>query len=339
MNKDFSYYIKEYFTTYLPKQRNVSNRTQENYYYSFIVLFEYFKKKDNVNSNEIRFELFSKSKIESFLLWLSTDRKNNDGTCNLRLAAIQSFFRFLLNKEEFNYFDLCSSILSIKYKKTPQHIVTYMSIEETKILFSKINTNMLNEFRDFTILSLLYFTGIRVSELINIKIEDIILNDNSQVTIYGKGNKIRIIPLDNDMRKILEKYIKLFSISNDSYLFKTRLNKRMSRDAVADIISKYIKRAKIEYPELFQKKITPHSFRHSRAMHLLEEGVDLIYIRDLLGHTSVLTTEIYARTNPEIKRKILEENWKYINQSKKYTCKQKDDLLNWCKNNINSLKK
>ena len=115
MSKNFSYYLKDYFTSYLPRQKGASITTQANYYYSFIVLFCYFKEVRNLSSDKIKIDNFSKSLIEDFLNWLEERRKNSIGTRNLRLAAIHSFFRYLINKEEFNYFDLGVNFYFIVY--------------------------------------------------------------------------------------------------------------------------------------------------------------------------------------------------------------------------------
>ena len=185
------------------------------------------------------------------------------------------------------------------------------------------------------ILTLLYETGARVSELINIKLEDITLNNTPYIILHGKGNKTRSVPISKDVSNILKTYLSRFSINNQNdYILKNRLNEKITRDGVQYIIDTYIEKAKEKYPNLYNKKITNHSFRHSKAMHLLEAGVNLVYIRDILGHKSITTTEVYAKTNPEIKRKAIEDNSQSIKVNDKYGIENKNDLLNWLKNYV-----
>lgn len=134
---------------------------------------------------------------------------------------------------------------------------------------------------------------------------------------------------------MLNNFIKRFNISNkNSYLLGSKYSDRISRFGVQYVIDIYVGKAKEKYPNYYIKKITPHSFRHSRAMHLLEAGVNLIYIRDILGHKSITTTEVYAKTNPEIKRKAIEDNSQSIHVESKYSKNTKQSLLDWLKNYV-----
>lgn len=134
---------------------------------------------------------------------------------------------------------------------------------------------------------------------------------------------------------MLNNFIKRFNITEqNSYLLGSKYSDRISKFGVQYVIDIYVKRAKEKYPNYYIKKITPHSFRHSRAMHLLEAGVNLISIRDILGHKSITTTEVYAKTNPEIKRKAIEENSRSIHVEDKYSNDTKQNLLNWLKNYV-----
>ena len=203
-----------------------------------------------------------------------------------------------------SYFDKCSQILSIEYKKTPLTIVSYLSIDEIKSLLSIPNIKNDNEFRHLIILTLLYETGARVSELINVKLVDINFNNTPYIILHGKGNKTRSVPISKDVFNMLKIYLNRLNIKDkNDYILKNKLNKKITRDGVQYIIDTYIKRAKEKYPNHYTQKITNHSFRHSKAMHLLEAGVNLIYIRDILGHKSITTTEIYAKIRGH------SENW------------------------------
>lgn len=208
-------------------------------------------------------------------------------------------------------------------------------MEEIKILLSIPNIKNDNEFRHLMILTLLYETGARVSELINIKLKDMNLINNPYIILHGKGNKTRSVPISKDVLNMINSYITRFKINEpNDYVLGSKYSNKISRFGVQHIIDTYVKKAKEAHPNYYTQKITNHSFRHSKAMHLLEAGVNLIYIRDILGHESITTTEIYAKTNPEIKRKAIEENSQSIHVKNKYSNDTKDDLLNWLKNYV-----
>ena len=331
MNNNFSYYVTNYFKNYLSEVKNYSSNTIKSYKDTIIQLITYFEnnKIDYSNIQNIDFDV-----INNFLLYLEKENNLSISSRNQRLSAIHSLFKYI-QKRELSYFDKCSQILSIEYKKTPNTIVSYMSIEEIKILLSIPNIKNDNEFRHLMILTLLYETGARVSELINIKLKDINLMNKPYIVLHGKGNKTRSIPISKDVLNMINIYITRFKIyEQNNYLLGSKYSNKISRFGVQHIIDTYVKKAKEKYPNYFTQKITNHSFRHSRAMHLLESGVNLIYIRDILGHKSITTTEIYAKTNSEIKRKAIEENSQSINAKNKYSNATKNDLLNWLKNYV-----
>lgn len=331
MNNTFPYYVTNYFKDYLPKVKSYSSNTIKSYKETIIQLINYFEdnkidysKIDNINSDV----------INNFLLYLENENNLSISSRNQRLSAIHSLFKYI-QKRELSYFDKCSQILSIEYKKTPLTIVSYLSIDEIKSLLSIPNIKDDNEFRHLIILTLLYETGARVSELINVKLIDINFNNTPYIILHGKGNKTRSVPISKDVSNMLKTYLNRFNIKDQNdYILKNKLNEKITRDGVQYIIDTYIKRAKEKYPNYYIQKITNHSFRHSKAMHLLEAEVNLIYIRDILGHKSITTTEIYAKTNPEIKRKAIEDNSQTIKVADKYSTKNKNELLEWLKNYV-----
>lgn len=331
MNNNFSYYITNYFKEYLPRVKNYSSNTIKSYKQTMIQLINYFEdnKIDYSNIQNIDYDV-----INNFLLFLEEENNISIQSRNQRLSAIHSLFKYI-QKRELSYFDKCSQILSIEYKKTPVTIVSYLSIDEIKFLLSIPNIKDENEFRHLMILTLLYETGARVSELINITLSDINFNNTPYIILHGKGNKTRSVPISKDVSNMLKVYLNRFNINDSSdYILKNRLNEKITRDGVQYIIDTYIKKAKEKYPNYYNKKITNHSFRHSKAMHLLEAGVNLVYIRDILGHKSITTTEVYAKTNPKIKQKAIEDNSQSIKVNDKYGTKNKNDLLNWLKNYV-----
>ena len=157
------------------------------------------------------------------------------------------------------------------------------------------------------------------------------------VRLHGKGNKIRLVPISRNCSNIIKKYINISSknLESNNFLFTNHSKKQFTRAGIAYLLNKYEKIARKQDPTLFTVKVHPHVLRHSKAMHLLENGVNLIYIRDFLGHESVTTTEIYAKCNPELKRKYLSQNSKLIEEDLvEYNRNEKDELLKWLKHNI-----
>lgn len=329
-----SYYLPKFFDMELRKNANVSENTIISYKYAFVSLFQFVNKKYKKEISTLELKDLNKETIEKYLEYLEKEKNNSISTVNQRLAAIKSFFNYL-TIEDIEYISLCNEIHSIKIKKTKQETIKYLSKEGIKEILSLPKTSIENGVRDLAILTLLYDSGARVQELVNIKIKDIDFNKKT-VYLFGKGRKARIVPLISQTIKILEKYIKIYNIpiNSDNLLFYNSQKEALTRMGITYIIKKYVSIARNKNPLDFQINVTPHTFRHSKAMHLLESGVNLIYIRDFLGHESVTTTEIYARANPENKRKAIEKHSEELSKMVHYSSKEKNDLLNWLKNSL-----
>ena len=329
-----SYYLPKFFDMELRKNANVSENKIISYKYAFVSLFQFVNKKYKKEISTLELKDLNKETIEKYLEYLEKEKNNSISTVNQRLAAIKSFFNYL-TIEDIEYISLCNEIHSIKIKKTKQETIKYLSKEGIKEILSLPKTSIENGVRDLAILTLLYDSGARVQELVNIKIKDIDFNKKT-VYLFGKGRKARIVPLISQTMKILEKYIKIYNIpiNSDNLLFYNSQKEALTRMGITYIIKKYVSIARNKNPLEFQINVTPHTFRHSKAMHLLESGVNLIYIRDFLGHESVTTTEIYARANPENKRKAIEKHSEELSKMVHYSSKEKNDLLNWLKNSL-----
>ena len=329
-NSSFSYQISKYFSEYLPLHIGASKNTIEAYRDAFVQLLEYKKKCSNIRPDHFDFDSITREDVENFLIDIEQKKGVCIATRNQRLAAIHSFYAFLQRKEP-ACFDNCSKILAIPFKKAPVTVMTYMSVEEIRLLLSLPYSSSKMGLRDLTILSFLYETGARVQELIDLKESQIRFN-NATVDLHGKGNKDRQIPIGNSILTILKKYIEVFHINPTDIVFRNRQEKPLTRAGVQYIVSKYVKLGQSREPTFFlEKRITNHTFRHSKAMHMLEAGVNLIYIRDFLGHSSVTTTEIYAKINPNIKRKFITENASLFDIGKRYGKQEKEDLIGWLK--------
>lgn len=213
-----------------------------------------------------------------------------------------------------------------------------MSIEGIKSLLGMPNIEILSERRDLAVLALMYDTGARVQEIADLQVADIRIKVPATIKLTGKGEKTRIIPLMPQTMSILKQYMadcELFDGAKESTpLFFNKKNEKLTRAGLSYILNKHVKKAMLVHKNLFPDKMSAHVLRHSKAMHLLQGGVNLIYIRDFLGHSSVTTTEIYARSNPEIKRKAIEEASHRVLPKEKFSTNEKKDLFDWLKTMI-----
>lgn len=332
MKNDLSYYITKFFSDYLPNVKGVSKNTILSYRDAFASLFDYLQNVKKTDINHLSFTDIDDIVIEDFLNYLESVRNNSISTRNQRLAAIHAFYRYL-QRRELSCFDLCSRILSIPNKKAPTKTLSYFSTEEVTILINLPNTRTKDGFRDYVLLLFMYETAARAQEIADLRKKQLFLDhDSSHVILIGKGNKERRVPLSEDLSKVLKKYIKTFKIDSDDWVFKNKWNDQLTTKGIEYILKKYIQKSKKIYPEKFNESYSNHSMRHTRAMHLLEAGVNLIYIRDILGHTSVVTTEIYAKTNPKVKEQQILEHSRKLNMKERYSESKKKDLLDYLKN-------
>lgn len=336
MSTSLSSLITTFFTEYLSNVMGYSENTIKSYRDTFILLFSYADEKHLCPKGRIVIDIFKKENILSFLDWLESTRNASVSTRNQRLAALKSFCKYA-SANAIEYLDIFQQILNIKPKKGTSKTVDYLSVDAISALLKQPDLTAKTGIRDLALLSLLYESGCRVQELIDTKVGDISLSVPATITVTGKGNKVRIIPLSTNLIAIIRKYMNEYQKTNPAhYLFTNRQNVPLTRSGVKYILDKYASKAKnVDATLWVNTNVHPHVLRHSKAMHLLESGVNLIYIRDFLGHSSVTTTEIYAKSNPEIKRKFLEEAALNIDSGiDKYSEKEKQGLLEWLKNNI-----
>lgn len=286
----------------------------------------------HIKPNNIEIESINKSLIIEFLNYLETERDASAETRNQRLACIKSFFKFVQINEP-DLFETCTLILSIKNKRVPNKIISYFSEEETKIMINYLND--IKELKRLTMICVLYETGARVSEFINIKINDLNLSENASITLYGKGRKTRIVPISQELVKLINKYLKEIYIDyGENYLFYSNYKKKFSRSSINKITSKLVIELTRKYPNYFNKNYTPHSFRHTKATHLYNNGTPLLYVKDFLGHSTIISTEIYAIPDAKKQRDEILKNSEAINTKNKYSESKKESLDNWLKNNM-----
>jgi site-specific recombinase XerD len=231
------------------------------------------------------------------------------------LAAIHSFFKYLQYQNPDNIYEY-QSIMSISDKKAPKPLMSYLTIEGIRLLLQQPDTSKSKGRRNLALLSLMYDTGARVSEIINITPQCVRLDKPYTVIITGKGNKTRVVPILEEQLTILRTYMTenlLLQSENIQHpLFTNCWGEKLTRAGVLNILHTYVKMARLINASLIPENISCHSLRHSRAMHLLQAGVNLVYIRDLLGHVNIQTTEIYARADSKAKREAIEKAYSKV---------------------------
>lgn len=319
MNKDFSYYLSHFLREYLLVECQYSAQTIRSYKGTFQQLIEYLVNVKSIKLNNINFNTITREIICDFLNYIEEIKKVSIRTRNQRLAAIKSFYQYCAI-DEIENIDNIKKILSIKQKKYVKQLQEYLTEEELTQLFNSIDTSTRFGKRNLLVLALLYDTAARATELINLKIDNIRLEENL-IILNGKGKKKRIVPIMDNTSKLLKEYLKENKI-NGGYLFRNSKSQRQSDCFIKDIIHS------ITANSSTTKKITPHTFRRTRATHLLNAGVNILYIQELLGHESVLTTEEYTKVFTEAKfNAIAKVTPKFASEEKYKDWNDDKDLL------------
>lgn len=277
--------ILECFLDYLTMERGLAQNTIISYRYDLIKYIN-FLKKNNISS----FNQTKKDLVNNYFVYLR--KKNLEiNSISRNLVAVKMLYRFLLI-EGFIKEDITGLIEFPRMSKKLPHV---LSLREINLLLDKANFKSNLGLRDLAILELLYATGLRVSELIYLKIDDINM-ENRMLKCLGKGSKERIIPFgskaDESLRLYLDKVRqKLVKNPNEDILFLNSRGERLSRQGIFYLVKKYVRKAGIE------KKVTPHTLRHTLATHLLENGADLRSVQEMLGHSDISTTQIYTHVS------------------------------------------
>ena len=331
---DFSKYITDFFMKYLTHERGASNNTISSYRDTFILLSMFMEEEKHIKLNKLMLDDITQDVIIEFLNWLQTNRNCSASTRNQRLAVIRSFFGYIQYRNP-EYMHECHRIMSIKLKKVPQKTISYLTIEGIKLLLEQPDRTTQKGRRDLAILSLMYDAGARIQEVIDLNANSCRLTKPYTLQIVGKGNKTRIVPLMEGQVEILKNYIvenKLSEAYAGEYsLFSNSRKQKFTRAGITNIFLKYVEMAREVNPKVIPKNLSCHSLRHSKAMHLLQAGVNLVYIRDILGHVSVQTTEIYAKADAKLKREALEKAYVDVQPIDAATAIwiEDQDLKNW----------
>lgn len=304
--------IRAFLTVYLPRQRCCSENTVKTYKAALNQMLEYIKMKHMIPLYDVTLSMLTKDSVVDFLTWLENERGCSAQTINLRLAALRAFFAYAAD-EEMTICPLLHDLKKIPKKKCPKPVVEYMSEAAVKTLLRQPDITTEKGIRDQFLMIVLYDTGARIQEVMNLQLKDFKLEGTPTVTLHGKGKKIRVVPIMDRTVRHLERYINIFhaneEMSSSAYLFYSRRNgqiSQMSTENARKIMKYYARSARLECSEI-PERLHPHLWRHSRAMHLYQHGMDLSLISQWLGHSSMETTLIYAHADTEQKRLAIQK--------------------------------
>ena len=321
-------FIKRFFSHYLPIQKGLSINTLSSYRDAIKLLLCYGADSLKKSVDELMAEDLTESLVLSFLDHVEKKRNCTVRTRNIRLAAIRSLFAFIAREEPVLMVQ-CQQVRMIPLKRTAHKTVEYLEEKELQAVLDSIDINSRTGIRDRALLMLLYTTGARVSEIANLKLDDLRLTDTAQVHLLAKGQKHRSCPLWLETVTALEAYLKQRR-PNQIDIQQVFLNANgdpITRFGIRHITRKYGIKAQIKCPSIKAKPVNPHTLRHTAAMHLLRSGNDIHMVSYWLGHAHIDTTHIYTEIDMDMKRKMLEKA--DAPKIRKKAPWQKPNILKW----------
>ena len=304
-------WLSKFFIDHLAGERAASPKTMASYRDAMKLLLTWFRDAERIPPEKLRLADIDRPRVLLFLDWLEAERSCSAATRNQRLAVIKSFCRYTA-VEQPDHLDQVTQVLAIRQKKTPAPQLGHLTGDEVKMLLAEPGTASARAVRDTVLLALAYDTAARVQELCDLDVADIRRASPMTVVIRGKGSKIRYVPVMDPTAQLVADYLEHRDRhpglgADADPLFPGPDHSRLTRSGVAKLLARHVRAVRARDPRWAPGlPVTPHTLRRTRAMHLIQAGVNLIYIRDLLGHADVSTTEIYARADAETKRKAIE---------------------------------
>jgi integrase/recombinase XerD len=326
---NFAMLLEKFFTERMMHQMRASSNTIASYRDTFILLLQYTTKHLKKHPSDLIISDLSADLILRFLEDLEKTRGLKARCRNVRLSAIRSFFKYLSYQIP-EASGLISQILAIPNKKFTKKLIHYLTREEVDALLQVPDQRTWIGRRDFALILIAVQTGLRQSELIQLKKENVNLHPVAYVQCIGKGRKERCTPLNRLSIRVLQKWFKELENQGFDFVFPTLYGKKMSPDNFRYLLEKYTKIAQLTCPSLKNKRVSPHVFRHTAAMQFLQAGIDISTIALWLGHESIETTQIYLEADLAIKEAALKKIQPANAKVKRY--KADDQLESFLKN-------
>lgn len=298
--------VQAFFQDYLAGQRGLSPNTILAYRDALKLFLAFLAGSSGKPAAQLRLEDLKAERVLAFLEEVEQKRKNCIATRNLRLAALRTFFQFMIAEDTIRSGQY-QKIVAIPLKRSPRPVMGYLEIGEVQAIMNSIDRDSSAGSRDYALVNFLYNTGARVQEAVDVTVGAIRFTAPPIVTLTGKGSKSRIVPLWQTTATILLDHLKARGIEKQlgAHLFVNARGQPLTRFGVGHILRTRIGSAATKCASLAGKRISPHTFRHSTAMHLLQAGVDLTVIQRWLGHVQLATTHTYVEIDLEMKRKAL----------------------------------
>lgn len=295
--------LRGFFFEYLPGLRGASPHTLKSYRDAWVLLLRFLAARTARPVIALDFEDLGTDNLIAFLNYLEKERGNSIITRNARLAAFHTFARYAASQYP-EWLETCQRLLAIPFKRAGSRIVEYLEIDEIQALIAAADLRTALGRRDHTLLVVLFNTGARVQEILDLRPVDLKLERPYQARLCGKGRKERLCPLWPKTVEALRRLMAETDLDSASCerLFRNRRGRPLTRFGVRYIVAKYTKLAQGSVPSLKSKRVHPHTLRHTTAVHLLQAGVDLVTISHWLGHASVETTNRYLAVDLETKR-------------------------------------
>jgi site-specific recombinase XerD len=317
-----------FFHDWMAAQRNASRHTIVSYRDSWRLFLRFVAERRQRNVARLGLADLTAEEVVAFLDYIEKDRGGTIATRNCRLAALHSFFRFVAGRDPLTL-KQCESVLCVPVKRGPKRSPNYLETEEVATLLTLPDRQSVLGQRDYALLVLLYNTGARISEALTLCPRDIRLETPAQIRLLGKGRKERICPLWPETAALLNALLKRQPRQPDEPIFLNRYGQPLSASGARFRLQQYVRVAAKQTPRIGDKRVTPHTWRHTAAVHLIAAKVDPAVIRSWLGHSSLDTTNLYAQANLETKRKAIEQVDKTTRPTKPPRWKRDRDLLAW----------
>jgi integrase/recombinase XerD len=290
-------HLTVFLREYLPSQREMSVQTSDTYAYAFQLLVCFAADCLKTTPSGLSIEQLDATLVLAFLEHLEKKRGNCARTRNSRLAAIKTFFRFLEYRLP-SCLEQARRIRAIPVKKTDEVIVGYLNREEIQTLVDAPDPSSRYGLRDRAMLHIAYAGGLRVSELIGLHLTDLVLHPQPTIHVMGKGRRERVLPLWKETAKAVRDWLKVRGDPKSTALFPNARGDGMTRSGFEYILEKHVRTASAKQPSMANKQVSPHSMRHSCAMHTLQATGDIRKVALWLGHASLQSTEVYLRADP-----------------------------------------
>ena len=327
-------WLSKFLTSHLAAERDLSPQTIASCRDAIRLLLTWFRDVQGTPPEKLRLADIDRARVLAFPDRLQAERGNSASTRNQRLAVIKSSARYTaIERPEF--LGQATQILAVRQQKTPAGDMGHLTGSEVKALLAEPDPATRRGLRDMALLSTLYDTAARVQEICDLNTSDVRAARPMVVTLHGKGSKTRRVPVMDPTAQLLEDYLSRRAPrpgagKDADPLFNGPQHSRLTRWRVTKILTRHVQSLRRRDPGYAAGvNVTPHVIRRTRAMHLLQAGVNLIYIPDLPGHADVSTTEIYARASAEAKRKAIESAYQSLTPEPLPDWTADQDLLEW----------